>query len=261
MSASLAPLRSAWMLLTRIPLPRSRSTEGDAAAALRSAPAWFPLVGGAIGLLVSGCYAALHHLVGPYPAAAVALAAGALLTGALHHDGLADVADAFGGGWTVERRLEILKDSHVGAYGALALVCAFVVQTSALAQHDRAQGAAVLVAAHAIARGAIVALMRVSPRASTSGLGASYAHGLGTTATVAAVLGAVAIGTGALGWLMVFATAAATAAVAATGLLARRKIGGVTGDVLGAAEQLAETAVLLTGAALVRHGGNWPWWR
>jgi adenosylcobinamide-GDP ribazoletransferase len=263
-SSPLRAIRAAWMLLTRIPLPARWAFEADDDD-MRAAPLWFPLIGAKLGVLVGGVYAVLFDVVGPFTAAALALSIGALLTGGLHHDGLADVADAFGGGWSVERRLEIMKDSRIGAYGTLALVAAFVVQTSALAQHGRAQGFAIVIAAHTLGRGAVVVLMRLAPRASSTGLGSSYARGLTVAATVGAALSALVFGALALGWLVVFAAEAAAGAVALMGVLAWRKIGGMTGDVLGAAEQLAETAVLVTGAALVRHGskwssGHWPWW-
>ena len=262
-TSPLRGLRTAWMLLTRVPLPwprRSPSADGPAHE-VRAAPAWFPLVGAAVGGLVAAVYVALFDRVGAPTAAAIALGVGALLTGALHQDGLADVADAFGGGWTVERRLEILHDSRIGAYGTLALVGAFVVQTTALAQHDRAQGAAVLVAAHSMSRGGVVVLMRFAPRATDAGLGASFTRGLGTAATTGGALSALALGTVALGRLVPLAVSAVAVAVGLMGALAWRKIRGITGDVIGAAEQLAETAVLVTGAALVRHVDAWPWWR
>lgn len=271
-ASPLRGLRTAWMLLTRIPWPSrhsssasdgiDRAAEGPAPE-VRAAPAWFPLVGAVVGALIAAVYVTLFDLVGAFTAAAIALSVGALLTGALHQDGLADVADAFGGGWTVERRLEILHDSRIGAYGALTLVGAFVVQTSALAQHDRAQGAAVLVAAHSLSRGGVVVLMRLAPGASriSTGVGATFTRGLGNAATTGAALSALVLGTVALGRLVPLAVSVVVAAVGLMGALAWRKIGGVTGDVLGAAEQLAETAVLVTGAALVRHVDTWPWWR
>lgn len=262
-SSPLSGLRTAWMLLTRIPWPTrpgSAAAEGPQPDVL-AAPAWFALVGAVIGVLVGGVYVTLFDLVGAPTAAALALCVGVLLTGALHHDGLADVADAFGGGSTVERRLEILHDSRIGAYGALALIGAFVVQTSALAQHGRAQGAAVLIAAHSMSRGGVVVLMRLAPRATGSGLGASFTRGLTDTATAAAALSALVFGTVALGRLVPLAVSAVVVAIGLMGALAWRKIRGVTGDVLGAAQQLAETAVLVTGAMLVRHADTWPWWR
>jgi adenosylcobinamide-GDP ribazoletransferase len=264
-ASALAALRDAWMLLTRIPLPRARTADTPDAAR-RAAPGWFPVVGLVLGATIAGVHALLVDLVGPFTSAAIAVSFGALLTGALHHDGLADVADSFGGGSTVERRLEILKDSRIGTYGALALMGAFVMQVSALAQHDRAQGFAVLVAAHTLGRGGVVVLMRIAPPAGGGGLGAAYARGLTTRTTVCASTSALVLATIVLGWFAAIATVAVAIAVGLTGWSAWRKIGGITGDVLGAAEQLSETAVLITGAALVRHAGSWPngswpWWR
>jgi adenosylcobinamide-GDP ribazoletransferase len=182
-----------------------------------------------------------------------------LLTGAFHQDGLADMADGFGGGWDAEQRLTIMKDSRHGTYGVMALVCVVLVQVSALAAHGPAQGAAALVAAHAVARGAAIVLaVAVRP---------SRAAGLGSGVAAAASRPAVAFGAGAglaiaaavVGLAALAAAAVAALTVALCGLLAVRKIGGVTGDVLGAAEQLAEAAVLLTTAAFAHHGAATPW--
>jgi len=219
------------------------------------------VVGALIGAIVGAVYALMFGLVGPLTASALAISAGALVTGAFHHDGLADIADAFGGGWTIEQRLEILKDSRHGTYGVMSLVCVVAVQVGALAQHDRAQGFAIAIAAHSCARAGAVVLMRFAPRPRGTGLGAEYANGLGAMATAAAALSAVIIGAVALGGLVVIAAAGVVVAVASVALLAWRKIGGVTGDVLGAAEQIAETAVIVCGAAFVRHVDAWPWWR
>jgi adenosylcobinamide-GDP ribazoletransferase len=183
------------------------------------------------------------------------------VTGGFHHDGLADVADAYGGGWDVEQRLAILKDSRHGTYGVLALVLALVVQVQALATHDPRQAFAVLVAAHSTARAGAVVLLRVAPRARGTGLGTEYARGLPAGAVILAVLGTVALDVVLLGALAAWVLAAAAVAAGAVAWLAVRKVGGVNGDALGAAEQVAETLVLLCGAALVTQAGTWPWWR
>jgi adenosylcobinamide-GDP ribazoletransferase len=250
-------LHAAWTFLTRVPLGH----HSDDTVAMAAAPAWFPIIGAIIGVIAGGVYVAAFSLAGPVAAAALAVSAAALVTGAFHHDGLADMADAFGGGWTREQRIEILKDSRHGTYGVMALVCAIAVQISALAQHDRAQGFASLVAAHAMARGGAVALMWLAPRARGTGLGADYARGLRAGPALWAATSAALVGAVAIGWLASIALGAVAVSSAAVGALAWRKIGGVTGDVLGAAEQISETAVLVCGAAFVRHVHTWPWWR
>jgi adenosylcobinamide-GDP ribazoletransferase len=106
-----------------------------------------------------------------------------------------------------------------------------------------------------------VGVLRGAPAATGEGLGADYAAGVTGARAVGSVAAGGAIGALALGGWVLLAAAAVTVAALACATLARRKIGGVSGDVLGAVEQLGETAVLLVAAALVRHGVTFPWWR
>src|SRR5882672_8254238 len=119
-------LRAAITFLTRVPV-------GGCHDDIATAPPRFPFVGALVGALVGLVFVGAGHLVAPALAAVLALVAGALVTGAFHHDGLADTADAFGGGWNPEQRLEILQDSRHGTYGVMALVFVVVVQVAALA--------------------------------------------------------------------------------------------------------------------------------
>jgi adenosylcobinamide-GDP ribazoletransferase len=239
-------LGTALRFLTRLPL-RIGIPSGDLSRAVRV----FPVVGVAVGLL-----GALAARIGDgmglpaLAAALVAVGATVLLTGALHEDGLADTADGFGGGASRERKLEIMRDSRSGAYGVLALVFSVGLRAAALAAlipPDRAVGA--LVAAHAVSRGLLPAVMRFLDPARVDGLAARAGRpeawavlwSLGIAALVALLcLGPVG-GVAALFW----------AVVAVTGLaaLARRQIGGYTGDVLGAAQQVGEIVMLLSAAA------------
>jgi adenosylcobinamide-GDP ribazoletransferase len=182
-------------------------------------------------------------------AAALALGARALLTGGLHEDGLADLADGFGGGRDKAAKLEIMRDSRLGTYGALALVVSFVAKMAALAALPHSAVVAGLVAAHALARGALPALAAIMPGARSDGLATSAGRvepAVATTAAMLALLIAfVCLPPGAA----FMTTAAAALGAAAVAVLAKRQIGGITGDVLGAAEQVGETAVLLVLAA------------
>jgi len=237
-------------LLTRMP------SRGDAVSE-RAVP-WFPVVGALIGAAAALVYAAGRTELSPLVAATLAVGAGVLLTGALHEDGLADTADAFGAGVDRERALEIMKDPHHGTYGVLAIVLSIGARIAAVAGMDAATASAALPAAHATGRVTSAFLMWLLPGASETGLGSRYAAGV--TRRHALVAGAVggAVAIGLLGeWG--FATAGlAGLAAAGTGALAMRKIGGVTGDVLGAAEQTAEIAILLLALAARR---GIPWWR
>lgn len=246
-------LLGAVQFLTRIPV----STRG-AVDHHRVVP-WFPLVGSLIGALVGGVAAAMSELVPPLVAAAVAVAVGLLVTGAFHEDGLADVADAFGGGFTVERRLEILKDSRHGTYGVAALTTSIVVRV-ACAASILAPAAlfASLFAAHTLGRTAAVVAMRIAPAATDSGLGVSTAAALRPVRTIAGVVAGIAAVAALTGWWVVPLLAAAAVGIAATVGLAVRKIGGLAGDVLGAVEQVVECLVLIVAAGLAaRHA---VWW-
>ncbi|SHE48030.1 cobalamin-5'-phosphate synthase [Litoreibacter ascidiaceicola] len=231
-------------LLTRLPLPQ-RNWDGTRGAAKA---AWaYPVAGLVVGLLACTFGAVLTRFGLPagMTAAAILLAL-SLLTGAMHEDGLADAADGLWGGNTPERRLHIMKDSHIGAYGVIALITGFALRWSALTALLSAGWlwTPVLVAA-ITSRAAMAYVMDALPNARNSGL-SSLTGRPGKPATrIAAGITAVAVllGFGFSGlWLLVVATL--TLFLCAT--LARYKIGGQTGDILGATQQATEITVLGT---------------
>jgi adenosylcobinamide-GDP ribazoletransferase len=245
---------AALQFLTRLPI-RLRS-EPDLGAMV----VWFPVAGVVIGALAGGAGAGMFELSTPLVAAGIAVAVGLLVTGAFHEDGLADVADAFGGGYTVERRLEILKDPRHGTYGVAALCASIVVRVAAIGSLPSASVVfASCVAAHVVARTVAVTLMATVPLATHRGLGADYGRSTTPTRAAVAVVLGVALGSVAIGWWIGPVLAVALASAAAVGALAVRKIGGISGDVLGACEQVAECACLVTLAALAAH--HPLWWR
>lgn len=224
---------------------------------MTAAVPWFPVVGAGVGVVVGAVAAGMAELVPMPVAAAVAVLVGVLVTGAFHEDGLADVADAFAGGWTVEQRLRILKDPLHGSYGVAALCGSIVLRIVALASLGPATAFAGAVAAHTLGRGAAVGLMGTVRVATADGLGADYARSLPRRSAVVGVLAAVAIAGLATGWWVAVLVVVAALGAAALGWLAVRKIGGVTGDVLGAAEQVAECAVLVAVTALAARHPLW----
>jgi adenosylcobinamide-GDP ribazoletransferase len=244
---------AALQFLTRLPVRLSRAP--DMAAMV----VWFPLAGAVIGAVAGGVGAIAFEWTSPLVAGALAVTAGLLVTGAFHEDGLGDIADAFGGGYTVERRLEIMKDSRHGTYGVAAMSASIVIRVVALGSMPSAATLfAAAVAAHVIARGAAVALMAAVPLARHSGLGADYGQATSRRRGVVTFAMATGLGWAAIGWWALPALGIALAAALAVGALARHKIGGISGDVLGAAEQVAECAVLvLVGALALRHQ---LWW-
>ncbi len=227
--------------LTRIPLPGAGGDVSPPAAAVM----WFPVVGALIGAAVGGVAAGLGEILPAAVAAAVAVLTGVALTGAFHEDGLADTADALAGGWTRERRLEILDDPRHGSYGVAALCGSIVLRVVAVASLGQADAFIGLVAAHSLARGVAVSTMAVVPLAKPDGLGAGYARSVTTERALLAGLLAVAIAALATGWWAGPLAAAALIAGVMVAFFAVRAIGGITGDVLGAIEQLAECAILV----------------
>lgn len=245
----LRDLRIAACFLTRLPVRWPPDAPADA---LARSMRLFPLLGAGIGLAAGLVWALALGLGAPaLVAALLALAAQALLTGALHEDGLADVADGFGGGRSRERALEIMRDSRIGSYGTLALVLSVGLRAAALAAlgWNLWAGVAALAASGAVSRATCPALLAWLPPARPDGLGAGAGRppseavftALGLALCFALLLLGLRHGLAAL-------VLAALVAWAVAGL-ARRRIGGHTGDVLGAAQQLAEVAVLCAAAA------------
>ncbi|WP_309646155.1 adenosylcobinamide-GDP ribazoletransferase [Phenylobacterium sp.] len=230
--------------LTRLPVPTLKGFEADW---ISRAARYFPLVGLFIGAACAVVFWAASQVWSGWLPALLAIAAGVLITGAFHEDGLADTADGLGGGADRAKRLAIMKDSRIGTYGALALGLGLALKAAALALMPPVLGAWALIAAHGAGRGAAVLVMRLlpyvgAPRASKwkpAPVGLSLGEVL--TAVVFAGLplaispdGVVFHGL-ALGALLVLPLA----------LAARRLVGGYTGDVLGAIEQVFEIGFLV----------------
>ena len=247
-------LLGALVFLTRVPFRTSRSLD-----TAHSVP-WFPIVGLAIGAFVGGVAAALEPWASPSVAAGVAIVMGLLVTGAFHEDGLGDVADAFVGGWTREDRLRILKDSRHGTYGVIALVSSVAlrfVALGALVAAGPKEAFAGTVAAHGLARAGAVGTMLVARPATGEGLGADYVARLRRGSSAFGIAATVALTLLVIGWWV--AAALAAVAVSATLLTAwsRRRIGGFSGDVLGAIEQFGEITVLVTLSIVAAHHSLW----
>ncbi|WP_372574922.1 adenosylcobinamide-GDP ribazoletransferase [Ruegeria jejuensis] len=238
----------ALVLLTRLPLPHLPEPVFD-----RQAKAvWaFPLVGLVVGVLA--CLIGTIALALDLPAmlsAALVLIVLVGVTGAMHEDGLADTVDGFWGGFTPERRLEIMKDSHIGTYGVLALILSLLLRWGAIVTLIGAGALWLLLAAAIWSRALMPALMATMPNARGTGL----SHKVGPPSGKAAIAGLILAS--ALGLLIAGSSAVIPALVsglAASGLaqVAKAKIGGQTGDVLGATQQVGEIAFLLILCATV----------
>ncbi|AGK58966.1 cobalamin 5'-phosphate synthase [Hyphomicrobium denitrificans 1NES1] len=239
----------ALQFLTQLPVGSIRDCPPDWLA--RSAK-YMPLVGAIVGVIAgAGILLSAVFFPGPLPIV-IGLVLAIAITGALHEDGLADTADAFGGGRTRERRLEIMKDSSIGTYGAIALIAAFALKDSALVALDLRSAACVMIAGHAGARLATILTMWRLPHAG----GIAKVSQKISEMTPSEV--AVAFALGLIPGLLVLptskfvvATLFAFAAAAIIALIARRKIAGYTGDVLGAVEQVFETVFFAVAAAVI----------
>ena len=227
--------------------PKQPLDEGEVARA-----SWaLPVAGLAVGLTGAIAYAVARRIGLPTdPAAVLALVATVLVTGAIHEDGLADTADGFGGGKSRDERLEIMRDSRIGTYGGCALVLSMLLRWSALATiAEPASVAAALLVSHAAARAQLPVFMWLIPPARADGLSAGAGQAPSQSALIAvgvgflclvfglglgkAILGLILLSLVGLGWAW----------------LVTRQVGGQTGDILGALEQLGEIVILLIAAA------------
>jgi adenosylcobinamide-GDP ribazoletransferase len=247
-------LRIGLTLATILPLgPPTPVGDGEIARA-----GWtLPVAGLLVGLVGAAVYAFAHAIgLTPGPAAMLALASTVIVTGALHEDGLADTADGLGGGRTRERKLKIMRDSRIGTYGVCALVISLALRWSALAAIAAPQSIVLaLLLAHAVARAGLPLFMALVPPARADGLSAGAGRPAGPNAAIALGLGAIVLALGFGPGKAILAVILLAFIGLMTAWLAVKQIGGQTGDILGAFEQLAETAILLMTAALLHPSG------
>jgi len=238
-------------LLTRLPVPRNPS-----ASRAPSAAAWaYPLVGLIIGLIALGVGWIFQSLGTAAPITAFfVLLTMIMVSGAMHEDGLADCADGFWGGWTVARRLEIMKDSQIGSYGVIALSTTLFLRWYVLTlMIDKGSLVAAVLVSAVMSRAAMVWVMHRLPHARSTGLSAQTGRPNGATTAVALLIGALAAFFAPetrFFWLLAIVALVTLLA----GWIARRKIGGQTGDVIGATQQMVEITVLIIFDVMI---SNW----
>jgi adenosylcobinamide-GDP ribazoletransferase len=251
----MAEFASQIRFFSRLPVPRLGPADDPAnpppfARAIRMLPVagmviWAP----ASALVALSSFTELSSLA----VAALAVILTTVLTGAFHEDGLADIADGFGGGFTVERRLEIMKDSRIGAFGGIALAAQFVLRTVLIADlidgTSEVEAALALLGVAALARPASLVLMRALAPARPDGLARAAGQPEKPALTIALALAAlvfVAATAPTSGLLASLAAPAlAIAALAVFAAQAKAKVGGYTGDVIGAGTLIAEMALLV----------------
>lgn len=243
----MASLILALRFLTIAPVP---GREAAGPGALGRAAWWFPAVGLALGVVLSAADRLLTQVFPPMLAAVLVVVIWKVATGGIHLDGLADSLDGLGGA-TREQRLAIMRDSRIGVFGAAGLMLCVLTAAVALAELPAELRGMALIASPALGRIApsLAGSVAAAPEPQ-SGLGADFLDGLsrwcGPTQIVAAAA-ALVLALGAPGLLPVAAAAGATLLWAA---LMTRRLGGLTGDALGGAVEVAELAALLAFAAL-----------
>jgi len=235
-------LIAAFRFLTRLPVPGPETRAEDISGAV----AWFPLVGACVGAATAGAFLMAMRLWPASVAAVLAIALGLMLTGGFHEDGATDATDGLGGGWTRERVLEIMKDSRIGAYGSMALWCLLMLRWATLVAFER-RAILALPLAMVLGRWSVSFVLRVLPPIG-QGLAKEVHRGLGWGSYLASTLlaGSLCLAAWHLGLPHVLrAVLAAVLAVLLWCLYLRRRLGGHSGDLLGAGNQIVEAAALL----------------
>lgn len=247
----LTDLGASLSLLSRLPIPVAHEKAAQRSA--QAAWAW-PIAGAVLAFLAALPGVALSAVGVPaLIAAGVSLGALIMVTGALHEDGLADTVDGLWGGWAPTQRLEIMKDSRVGVYGVLALVVGVGLRWTALAALLAAGPLpflAGMIVSAAVSRATMAGVMQALPHAREDGLSRTVGRVPVPAARGAAALGvllSLVAGPAAALVALVFGTAAAIAVAR----VAIAKIGGQTGDILGAVQQASEIASLIALAAVL----------
>ena len=250
---------TALQFFSRLPIPR---WVGFDPAWLNQASRYFPLVGGEVALITGAVYVVAFKFFPPAIAVILSVAAGIYATGAFHEDGFADMCDGFGGGMTRERVLEIMKDSRIGAYGAIGIFCLLLLKCATLTHMPPFGVLAALLVAHPMSRLMAVSLIWRLDYARAEGKSKPLAQKMRTMefaiAAVTALLPAlILIYMGWLSWTMLISGFAL--ALVATVWLARkfvRRIGGYTGDCLGAVQQVTEAIFHLCVLAGLHHSAQ-----
>lgn len=244
----LRAVKAAIMFFTRIPLPSSKNWDPED---LQRSAAWFPLVGWMVGSVAAGVWWAASQHWSPTVASGLSLAATLLLTGAFHEDGFADVCDGFGGGYSKDRVLEIMRDSRVGAFGAIGAAVMIGLKWQTVASLPVEAGIWALIVAHAGSRAVAVGLMAVLPYVrEEEGKAKPLASRIGAGRLCLALgLGLLPLGLAPSRWWWAGGSIALLWLILARWF--RSRIGGYTGDCLGAAQQVIELGIYLSIAALL----------
>jgi adenosylcobinamide-GDP ribazoletransferase len=241
--SAVRPLVAAFTFLTRIPFPGAGAVDAET---LARSSVWFPLVGAVVGGIGAGALLGAHRLWPPFVAAGLSLLATVLVTGAFHEDAVADAADGLGGGRSRERALEIMRDSRIGSYGAVALFLILSARIGCLTTMAPIDGARALIGAHVLARWSSLPLIWALPYARPQGTGTPFVGTVTRPRLLGGTLLTALLVALSLGWRAVPAGLAAAVITAIAARYFRCRLGGITGDCLGATNQIVEVVTYLT---------------
>lgn len=245
-------LRSAINFLTILPIAPRSSAENLAAARI-----WFPLVGLLLGAILAGADLLLNGPFPPLLTSALLTAALAAMTRALHLDGFMDTCDALLGGFERERRLKILRDPHVGAFAVVGVISLLLIKFTAIAALPQMNRTAVLILFPCLSRWGMLLVMERFPYVRSEGLGTMFLGEQGRWPLIGGLVIALCAAIMFAGIPGVVLCAAASAIAWAVGWWAARLLGGLTGDVYGAVNEISEVSVLVLAAVL--SGGSSIW--
>ena len=246
--AAIGRNRAAFLLALQF-LTRLSTSADFSPEALRDSPRWYPAVGAIVGLIAGAAYWATSAFYGPLLASIAATIAAVMVTGALHEDGFADVCDGLGGHASRERALEIMRDSRIGTYGTLGLGLMLAARITALAALPNSAAPFVLIAGHAASRASMLWVMATVRYARDTGAASGVAGGVDSRALQIGLITAALAALPLMFVLPIAAIATGTVGLVAAHYAIRQsfedRLGGYTGDCLGAVQQCSELGFYL----------------
>ena len=228
--------------MTRLPSPvKLQWSEAE----LASSTPWFVAVGTVVGIIAAIAWQIGFHIWSQEIAALFAITASVLATGAFHEDGLADSADGIGGAFEIEKKLTIMRDSRIGTYGSVALILTIITKFSAISLLDPGTAAGIIVGAHMLGRWTSVPLIKYNDYVREQGTGKPFASMVTTNNVICSSVAALVLSVMCFGSMTVIVLPVVLTGLWLAQRYVRRKLGGITGDVLGAVNSLTELLVYL----------------
>jgi adenosylcobinamide-GDP ribazoletransferase len=241
---------AAWRFLTIIPFPRQREAAADE---ISGSLVYFPVIGIIIGLILAGLGWIFKLFLPQTINSILVIAAAALITGAIHIDGLGDTFDGFGG-HTAEERLQIMRDSRTGSFGVIAIGVMLLLKFAGLVYLPATKFLEVLILMPVAGRSAMVYAVNAFPYARPSGLGTAFKQKTTVLSYVIAAVLALAAAVLFLQWAGLLIVILTFGIITGIAFYFKKRLGGLTGDVYGAINEITEVTVLVLTVAAVKGG-------